>query len=76
LIACGRAVWMGERFPEDRSPGPLEDLSRAVARGRRLFAETSRECTLNTQLPAGNGGAALTATRAQPPDPDRTETKG
>jgi mitochondrial fission protein ELM1 len=63
LIACGRAVWMGERFPEDRSPGPLEDLSRAVARVQRLFAEASGECTLNPQLPAGNGGASARDSR-------------
>ena len=37
-VEAGRAVWLGEPWPEDRPPAPpLADLDRAVARVRALF---------------------------------------
>jgi uncharacterized protein len=41
LAAQGRAVWLGERFPEGTPPPPLDDVPRAVARVRALFEESS-----------------------------------
>jgi hypothetical protein len=40
LIAEGRAVWLGETFPDGLAPPPLEDVSRAVARVKALFDES------------------------------------
>ncbi len=38
-VEAGRAVWLGQPWPEDRPPAPpLADLERAVARVRALFA--------------------------------------
>ena len=37
LIANGRAVWLGERFPPDNSVPPPDDLERASRRVRALF---------------------------------------
>ena len=39
LIAAGRAVWLGQEFPPGPPPPPLDDVERAVARVRALFAE-------------------------------------
>lgn len=37
-VEAGRAVWLGQPWPEDRPPAPpLADLDRAVARVRALF---------------------------------------
>ena len=38
LISTGRAVWFGQTFPAGQTPPPLDDLPRAVARVRQLFA--------------------------------------
>jgi hypothetical protein len=37
LIAAGRAVWLGQDFPEGPPPPPLDDVERAVARVKALF---------------------------------------
>lgn len=37
LVSSGRAVWLGQEFPQDISPCVSQDLERAVARVRRLF---------------------------------------
>jgi mitochondrial fission protein ELM1 len=37
LIADGRAVWLGDAFPEHVRPPPLRDVERAVERVRNLF---------------------------------------
>jgi len=42
LIAAGRAVWLGQPFP-DRRPPPLPDASAAVRRVRSLLDTTTRE---------------------------------
>jgi uncharacterized protein len=39
LVAQGRAVWLGETFPQSPPPPPLDDVQRAVARVRALFEE-------------------------------------
>jgi uncharacterized protein len=41
LQAQGRAVWLGETFPQGPPPPPLEDVPRAVARVKALFAGTA-----------------------------------
>ncbi|HEX6113909.1 MAG TPA: mitochondrial fission ELM1 family protein [Geminicoccaceae bacterium] len=40
LQAQGRAVWLGEAFPEGPPPTPLDDVPRAVARVKALFEES------------------------------------
>jgi mitochondrial fission protein ELM1 len=40
LRAAGRAVWLGEPFP-DRKPPPLDEMPRALERVRKLLATTS-----------------------------------
>jgi mitochondrial fission protein ELM1 len=40
LIAEGRAVWLGETFPDGPAPPPLDDVPRAVARVKALFDES------------------------------------
>ena len=37
MIAEGRAVWLGQPFPEGPPPPPFDDLERAVSRVRALF---------------------------------------
>lgn len=39
LIASGRAVWLGQRFPPGPPPPPLEDMQRTVERVRTLFID-------------------------------------
>jgi mitochondrial fission protein ELM1 len=41
LQAQGRAVWLGETFPEGPAPPPLDDVPRAVARVRALFEDAA-----------------------------------
>jgi hypothetical protein len=42
LIAAGRAVWLGLDFPPGPPPPPLDDVERAAARVKALFAEGER----------------------------------
>jgi hypothetical protein len=39
LIAQGRAVWLGERFPDGPPPPPLDDVARAAQAVRGLFGQ-------------------------------------
>jgi hypothetical protein len=41
LQAQGRAVWLGETFPEGQPPAPLDDVQRAVVRVKALFDEAA-----------------------------------
>ncbi len=41
-VALGRAVWLGEPWPEGRTPPPMRDLERAVAAVRALFGPDGR----------------------------------
>jgi hypothetical protein len=49
LVAQGRAVWLGETFPQGPAPPPLTDVPRAVARVRAMFedSETSLQPTVS-----------------------------
>jgi uncharacterized protein len=58
LVAQGRAVWLGETFPDGPPPPPLDDVQRAVMRVRALFDQA-----LVTQ----EGSAPGRADRAQSP---------
>ena len=40
LVASGRAVWLGQSFPENTPLAPPDDLHRAVERVRVLFGGT------------------------------------
>jgi hypothetical protein len=43
LIASGRAVWLGDDFPAERSAPPGNDVAAVAARVRRLMGlETGR----------------------------------
>lgn len=41
-VEVGRAVWLGEPWPDDRNPPPMRDLERAVAAVRALFGPDGR----------------------------------
>jgi mitochondrial fission protein ELM1 len=41
LLAEGRAVWLGETFPDGSPPQPLDDVPRAVARVKALFEQAA-----------------------------------
>jgi hypothetical protein len=62
LIAEGRAVWLGETFPEGRAPPPLDDVARAVAGVKALF-----EQPIPAESEPTPSSSAVTATR--PVDP-------
>lgn len=49
LIESGRAVWIGERFPEIQPP-PLQDIPRAVARVQALFEPDTVRTSLRQAL--------------------------
>jgi hypothetical protein len=57
LIAEGRAVWLGETFPDRPPPAPLDDVPRAVARVRALFEEAVATASEKTSESAGRVGA-------------------
>ena len=42
LIAERRAVWLGQDFPPGPPPPPLDDVARAAARVKALFAGTDQ----------------------------------
>jgi uncharacterized protein len=62
LIAAGRAVWLGQDFPPGPPPPPLDDVARAAARVKALFA-------------AGDSAAA-DAPRPRPAPRQRPRTNG
>lgn len=58
-VEAGRAVWLGEPWPEDRSPPPVCDLERAVARVRALFGPDGRPLPPPPELDFVPGGGSL-----------------
>jgi len=46
LIADGRAVWLGEQFPQGAPPPPLDDVGRAARAVRALFEENRADAGL------------------------------
>lgn len=53
-VAEGRAVWLGEPWPEDRPPAPpMQDLERAVAGVRALFAPAAQAAAAERVAPSG-----------------------
>ena len=42
-VEAGRAVWLGDTWPQDRTPTPVLDLDRAVVRVKELFSDTPPE---------------------------------
>jgi hypothetical protein len=63
LQAQGRAVWLGETFPDGPPPPPLDDVARAVARVKALFAQGAARAAGQTAPTAG-----ITAPRAVEPE--------
>jgi hypothetical protein len=39
LVSSGRAVWLGQTFPEGQLPVPPDDAQRAALRVRALFED-------------------------------------
>jgi hypothetical protein len=39
LVSSGRAVWLGQQFPQGQLHGPPDDVKRAAVRVRALFSE-------------------------------------
>ena len=63
LTDLGRAVWLGDPFPDDRPSSALECRTRAVARVRGLFAVAAAETTTPPQA------SGPPAPRPSPPGP-------
>ena len=57
LIAAGRAVWLGQDFPPGPPPAPLDDVARAAARVKALFA-TGHRAAAPTPEPSARSSAA------------------
>jgi mitochondrial fission protein ELM1 len=58
LIAAGRAVWLGQRFPDGAPPPPLDDVVRAVTAVKALFGEQADEALATRALAAPGPRAA------------------
>ena len=62
LIGAGRAVWLGEAFP-DELPGPLDEMPRAIARGAgigwRWNLFSAEVCAVASRMPNGGDGRPL-----------------
>lgn len=58
-IEAGRAVWLGEPWPEGASPPPVCDLERAVERVRALFGPDGRPLPPPPELDFVPGGGSL-----------------
>ncbi len=58
-VEAGRAVWLGQPWPGDRSPPPPRDLERAVARVRALFGPDGRPLPPPPELDVMPAGGSL-----------------
>jgi mitochondrial fission protein ELM1 len=63
LIADGRAVWLGQPFPDGQPPPPLDDVARAVRSVKALFGKRADE-VLVTDAPGAARALAGVETRA------------
>jgi uncharacterized protein len=63
LIADGRAVWLGQPFPDGQPPPPLDDVARAVRSVKALFGKRADE-VLVTDTPGAARALAGVETRA------------
>jgi hypothetical protein len=63
LIAAGRAVWLGQPFPDGQPPPPLDDVARAVRSVKALFGKRADE-VLVTDAPGAARALAGVETRA------------
>jgi mitochondrial fission protein ELM1 len=52
LRAEGRAVWLGETFPDGPPPPPLDDVARAVERVKALFPQAAATAPERSAAPA------------------------
>lgn len=59
LIAQGRAVWLGEPFPEGPPPPPLDDVARAAARVKALFDPSFAAGEAAESAPRARAAAAV-----------------
>ena len=54
LVSSGRAVWLGQAFPEGRVLGPPDDARRAAQRVHALFEDSRNAERLSGGLPGFN----------------------
>jgi hypothetical protein len=58
-VEAGRAVWLGQPWPEDASPPPVRDLERAAERVRALFGADGRPLPPPPELDVMPAGGSL-----------------
>jgi hypothetical protein len=71
LQAQGRAVWLGETFPDGPRPPPLDDVARAVARVKALFPRSAATAAERRAAPADLAARHPGASEPMPSTPAR-----